>query len=1413
MPRLIFTGDTTDTFGRHLPTPIIDSITLTSVPADERDRTAAIFEAAETNYAVSTDVVTAPNFTRDMEANTTNLIEYEVKLSIFMNTNDSFNDKELLKDLFDSSTDTESLYLNLIFLRNAETRFQELKESKLNLRSLLATNVFDYDLDKSLAPRILGNIMSEGEVVGKHEIEALYNIYQTLNIDNPVQVISSPLSDFNTQGSAVDSFVGDYDEDGNAIIRICNIFASGYSTELTGLDDMYVLACLSTVSIPEIINLPDVAFALNFSDVSYEQVFKDGNLATHSEPMFIDSNNEFYPNIPIQDLSTKYRKIDNFTPQDMILELANIIAPFETQTSSDSTLRESIENIKSIISLYHNKSDFLARLSRYKDLFPAKSEVFATGRLYVKFRDLITNFNSIISSQEEVVKRIFRNFKIFDQRNVPEPGEFPVASFNESLTADDFAYKVAFQSNIARYSARRSEKMFFPGSPEISDDREMSDLESLYDSLESEIESELDVLWDRSSSGTIMGHTHIRVAINDLVSYVDGIARAFVDDNYGWRCYGAFSGRGDLFREGMEGEGARSMMYNLGQTMTNSAFASFDLYRNPDADSGQWTHYGPGSADALDSSESGRPGFACPWAPDYSPNASAYHINKGRQTGFFQDAKGRKATYRKYTRALKNAALESSNPFIRFWTPKVYDTDHTTYTYNSLGQSTFTFEGRDGGRWAFPIHSEVTLDDQVRNFNRARIIEGDPTLGDLTDYENDYDSIMNSRFDQIGAWQPWVGSSIDSWHAGSDATKLVLLMMRPREHVREYVETMIYDVFANLKASSDRDGLSNLDEVIKENTNWAIRNITHDVKENFTYWWRNPAESPFMGLTRTEALGICDDLAWQYVKEAASRLEAGKRGNRPFTARGALQFWAATPFQKARDEGYILCQMGYDGDTGGSSGYGDGILYGYWGDLVDIADSRAHWDNKFFKKIDLKSKWYVSTHMSEEYSAGEAMEPILTSYLKNNIYPVVRSHIRSMYELIPGVSYDEGTVSILKDLDILFEKRGFVFFDLEKHVRSQSIISRYLDVNSLLRNLPETQEILSAQIGVRKAHLKNNSYNYSFEIVHPTDAAASSGIGSNSDPTRPSELNFNIFGGTAQKSIYARAKVLDANYYQLFSDSFHDTSTDEYNDYNVELMTDGPAKFGQFDIYSTFGQRLFGFYGFSDADLPSRMTWYDDYRLQMYEYRVVMDDDLAYLDAEEDDSSTEMRENQLTRDQLHWEVTVEDGSQNLVFALIESFNEIYNEFYDDYYDVANESCSFNEFTDQFNQYFVDAMTNTYTDSADAPWYKMVSAYVVYADIFTSFFGGSETAMLESADALLAGIRPETGNLAALTSFVEECQRFYDFLEGIRLEIQIYLDTESTSTNELVPLSFVYEVDFTIEGTVTDYIADYQDVAL
>ena len=86
-------------------------------------------------------------------------------------------------------------------------------------------------------------------------------------------------------------------------------------------------------------------------------------------------------------------------------------------------------------------------------------------------------------------------------------------------------------------------------------------------------------------------------------------------------------------------------------------------------------------------------------------------------------------------------------------------------------------------------------------------------------------------------------------------------------------------------------------------------------------------------------------------------------------------------------------------------------------------------------------------------------------------------------------------------------------------------------------------------------------------------------------------------------------------------------------------------------------------------------------------------------------------------------------------------------------------------------------------------------------------------MLESADALLAGIRPETGNLAALTSFVEECQRFYDFLEGIRLEIQIYLDTESTSTNELVPLSFVYEVDFTIEGTVTDYIADYQDVAL
>ena len=65
MPRLIYSGDTTDAFGKFLPTPVFNGIKILSVTADDT----TLQQARRTYETLSSDVVELSSMAR-IEVNT-----------------------------------------------------------------------------------------------------------------------------------------------------------------------------------------------------------------------------------------------------------------------------------------------------------------------------------------------------------------------------------------------------------------------------------------------------------------------------------------------------------------------------------------------------------------------------------------------------------------------------------------------------------------------------------------------------------------------------------------------------------------------------------------------------------------------------------------------------------------------------------------------------------------------------------------------------------------------------------------------------------------------------------------------------------------------------------------------------------------------------------------------------------------------------------------------------------------------------------------------------------------------------------------------------------------------------------------------------------------------------------------------
>ena len=454
-PRLI------DTYGRHLPTPVMDTVRIEDLSPDDEDylEIMALIDKDE-KLTAKREYVFGESWATQIPKQLTKII---VDLSILLNTTDGFDAEAMGKELFENTTDTgdsDSLYINIIITKNGSG--DELRLDRRALKTILQPN--SDNTENYIATSLVDGYPSYNSPTGNSAYDDASLIEEMIGSADPY-VITVPLSDFFTSVRMTTSF----DKHNNPILRMSQIQVEGYVKDFNTLNDMTIYAAIS-VGRPKTINgglsLSPVAYSLSFSDVTYEDVKKEGSIKLFDDAAYMDSEGNYYPQSPLRALNRKYYKIDDFGPVEIINGVRSLLAEYRPTAEQNPDLREVIDSLSLMLVQHENNADLVLMLEKSADVFPEQAGSSRIAVMYERFRRLVVNINTTLMGQEEVVKRIFKNYKIVDARafvGIP----FDSTSYVENPTSADFLYPFILHSNVAKYVPIGNQTTQYPGDAEL----------------------------------------------------------------------------------------------------------------------------------------------------------------------------------------------------------------------------------------------------------------------------------------------------------------------------------------------------------------------------------------------------------------------------------------------------------------------------------------------------------------------------------------------------------------------------------------------------------------------------------------------------------------------------------------------------------------------------------------------------------------------------------------------------------------------------------------------------------------------------------------------------------------------------------------------------------------------------------
>ena len=440
--------------------------------------------------------------------------------------------------------------------------------------------------------------------------------------------------------------------------------------------------------------------------------------------------------------------------------------------------------------------------------------------------------------------------------------------------------------------------------------------------------------------------------------------------------------------------------------------------------------------------------------------------------------------------------------------------------------------------------------------------------------------------------------------------------------------------------------------------------------------------------------------------------------------------------------------------THGSEGYAIGLESGETGEYSTLISS------------------LTETYMAAGHSASAAADLAYeeASYILSE-GPTDAAAASDLFD--PADTVESGDYLTSRDGDTIVRNNGLFMFDWEKAIRTQSNVGKALDLSLIEKYFNFTipyKYYKVAQVEMKRRELPvgldlTGISTESERWVEATQTLFMKTGDSNPGPT-PDRSNYSFAKGSDSIGVdvvgysgdsgarykYGRPSALIAGSDRADSSHLKVVNFDVAHDNRLFRLEGYNNTTYQADIAGPGG------YGAVSEDSPTLINRkvQNGYRLICIEYRDWMDDDVAYYNSSygagpgRADAIRAINDG-IDEGQTVYRTTVTMSEDNTL--------EFYNDFveyirlsYDTFLEYANysaEVCSYNNITNSYNQFFIDAIHERYAgDTIDKPWLR--ASYTIMA--LEEIVFGSEYSSLEAFNEEVfryaLQTSPETGSLEA-----------------------------------------------------------------
>lgn len=1121
MPRLT-KKQQIDLYGRNLPTPSIDMMRMSDVTTN--DQVYLDHETMIENYGTLTDDE-GVRFSRTSHLAAPDyldrLVRVDLSLSFYMSTWEGFTPEELTKELFqrvnsNDGADNQSLFINVVMSQTPSSE----ESRRISRRGMMGLFRPDSNPLKSILDALPPGSISY-ENLGRYAA-SIGAVEQN--------TVSLPLSDF----FSTIEYTAELDADENTIIKVSNINVPMYVRDINDIDNLTFFAVASTNHPLEIggsAKLDPISYSLNFSDITYEDLIKNRTLATYGDPVYVDADSVYYPNPPLLGLNSKYYKTDDFGSSDIVRSVNGLLSEYAQYRSTDEELDNAISEAAFTVQENGSAIDFIPRLNQVAQVFSETAELTRTSRFYDRMRILINNADSTLRNQEEVVKRVYRNYKVVDGRALVVP-EFDAFSYIGDLKQEDFLYDRFLHTNVANYVPIQGIPSSYPGKAELP----ASPSERIQEFSEGQEAA-------RRRIATLLRADINSAEITDTGIGSDaGLIGKMISAFTNWVYYN-WTPR---FIQGSEHQSYRDSTTHDGAHY----YIAYNFNPSPDKqdttimiDSSKWNN----SRDEPDEDDKRAPmrfrDMIRKNSPDAGFGGAVHDPDKTRNLfGYYPASVVERVgdVYKdgyKYDGAYGIQRTTERPDGTAAWDHPVRD--DTGYTLGGESDHENEISYMDPFFWTavkpsvlYALQTLLQQKNQIWFFVPRREFPNstDPTLSSLEDFDSDpgipltggtvatdYETaseLGNKYYDWIGGISALWDNTRESYGRGMNSGGVPLgseyangshaknpgwlrVSRKKQANIRNQISDLLLRTFGVDPDTGMGSPAAHLDDVDATSTNVETRideylqNMPGVISESiiedlFTsldvlspeavntpaeliQWSQIYTDSVFVNLEKTMD---------EYLDNKLCRIYAVTCY--PDPSRSDIQRTVAKVDFEAMsdtDQGYynvtgdiVMRNVEWVQQNPLSVGYkllnsrGEQIPFGLW-NLGPLQYQRAEFGEDLNKNV-------------FSYTFGDDLKELIRAQItsrRDDIKTAIQEYLflRGAFD---GLKSDTGIHSALAEFDIVLKKYGYFFFDMEKYIRKESIMSKFINVDRLLAYLPSAKDITNSAVRFRSVRMKLDNF-------------------------------------------------------------------------------------------------------------------------------------------------------------------------------------------------------------------------------------------------------------------------------------------------------------------------------------------------